>query len=96
MAAKPFIGADAGQFSLTLFSIAFFSIAMFFAWSQGKLIDTIGKFLTPALFIGLIVLAIAVFVNPQGEIVAATVSMLIVLSRLAFLKATIQWIRLVL
>lgn len=72
MAAKPFIGADAGQFSLTLFSIVFFSIAMFFAWSQGKLIDTIGKFLTPALFIGLIVLAIAVFVNPQGDIVAAT------------------------
>jgi LIVCS family branched-chain amino acid:cation transporter len=72
MAAKPFMSADAGQISLTLFSIAFFSIAMFFAWSQGKLIDTIGKFLTPALFIGLIILAIAVFVNPQGEIVAAT------------------------
>lgn len=72
MAAKPFMSAEAGQLSLTLFSIAFFSIAMFFAWSQGKLIDTIGKFLTPALFIGLIILAIAVFVNPQGDIVAAT------------------------
>ena len=72
MAAKPFMSAEAGQLSLTLFSIAFFSIAMFFAWSQGKLIDTIGKFLTPALFVGLIILAIAVFVNPQGDIVAAT------------------------
>ncbi|MCP4788826.1 MAG: branched-chain amino acid transport system II carrier protein, partial [Gammaproteobacteria bacterium] len=72
MAAKPFMSAEAGQLSLTLFSIAFFSIAMFFAWSQGKLIDTIGKFLTPALFIGLIILAIAVFVNPQGDIVGAT------------------------
>ncbi|MGR6833160.1 branched-chain amino acid transport system II carrier protein [Aliivibrio wodanis] len=72
MAAKPFMSAEAGQLSLTLFSIAFFSIAMFFAWSQGKLIDTIGKFLTPALFIGLIILAVAVFVNPQGDIVAAT------------------------
>ena len=72
MAGKPFMSAEAGQLSLTLFSIAFFSIAMFFAWSQGKLIDTIGKFLTPALFIGLIILAVAVFVNPQGDIVAAT------------------------
>ncbi|MDD9195935.1 branched-chain amino acid transport system II carrier protein [Aliivibrio sp. S3MY1] len=71
MAAKPFMSAEAGQLSLTLFSIAFFLVAMFFAWSQGKLIDTIGKFLTPALFIGLIILAIAVFVNPQGDIVAA-------------------------
>ncbi|WP_234911708.1 branched-chain amino acid transport system II carrier protein, partial [Vibrio anguillarum] len=43
----------------------------FFAWSQGKLIDVIGKVLTPALFIGLLVLAVAVFLNPQGEMVAA-------------------------
>ena len=70
MAVKPFF-IDAAQAHLTIFSIAFFAIAMFFAWSQGKLIDVIGKVLTPALFIGLVILAIAVFVNPQGEIVAA-------------------------
>lgn len=70
MAVKPFF-IDASQAHLTIFSIAFFAIAMFFAWSQGKLIDVIGKVLTPALFIGLVILAIAVFVNPQGEIVAA-------------------------
>lgn len=70
MAVKPFI-ADAGQASLTIFSVAFFAVALFFAWSRGKLIDMIGKFLTPALFVVLAVLAIAVFVNPQGEILAA-------------------------
>ncbi len=70
MAIKPFI-ANAAQLDLTLFSILFFSIAMFFAWFQGKLIDVIGKFLTPALFVTLVVLAIAVFVNPQGTILAA-------------------------
>ncbi|MDL5030153.1 MULTISPECIES: branched-chain amino acid transport system II carrier protein [Vibrio] len=70
MAVKPFF-IDASQAHLTLFSIAFFVVAMFFSWSQGKLIDVIGKVLTPALFVGLVVLAIAVFVNPQGDILAA-------------------------
>lgn len=44
---------------------------MFFSWSQGKLVDLIGKLLTPALFIGLIILALGVFMNPQGEMIAA-------------------------
>lgn len=70
MAVKPFI-ADAGQFDLTIFSMFFFLVAMFFAWSQGKLIDIIGKVLTPALFVCLVVLAVSVFINPQGEIMAA-------------------------
>ncbi len=71
MAVKPFLSADAGQASLTTFSVIFFAIALFFAWSRGKLIDMIGKFLTPALFIVLAVLAVAVFINPQASIVAA-------------------------
>ncbi|MDN3682736.1 branched-chain amino acid transport system II carrier protein [Vibrio tapetis subsp. quintayensis] len=70
MAIKPFI-LDASQLHLTLFSILFFAVAMFFAWSQGKLIDTIGKLLTPALFVALIVLAVSVFLFPQGDIMAA-------------------------
>lgn len=70
MAIKPFI-TDASQTSLTIFSILFFAVALFFAWSRGKLIDMIGKFLTPVLFLVLTVLAIAVFINPQGSIIAA-------------------------
>lgn len=70
MAVKPFF-ADAVQSHLTIFSILFFAVAMFFAWSQGKLIDVIGKVLTPALFVGLVVLALAVFIDPQGSIITA-------------------------
>ena len=55
MAVKPFF-IEATDAHLALFSVLFFTIAMFFAWSQGKLIDVIGKVLTPALFIGLIIL----------------------------------------
>lgn len=67
MAIKPFL-LEATQLDLTLFSCLFFSVAMFFAWYQGKLIDAIGKMLTPVLFISLIVLAISVFASPQGSI----------------------------
>lgn len=70
MAVKPFF-LDASQAHLTSFSILFFAVAMAFAWSQGRLIDLIGKVLTPVLFLGLIILAIAVFVDPQGEMMAA-------------------------
>ncbi len=48
----------------------FFVITLMFSWSRGKLIDNIGKILTPALFLLLICLAIGVVVAPQGEIAA--------------------------
>jgi len=67
MAVKPLLA----NLDLSLFSVVFFAIAMFFSWSQGKLIDVIGKVLTPALFIGLIVLSVSVFLYPQGEMLAA-------------------------
>ncbi|MFV0448271.1 MAG: branched-chain amino acid transport system II carrier protein [Vibrio sp.] len=67
MAVKPLFS----DVNLTLFSVLFFSVAMFFSWSQGKLIDVIGKVLTPALFIGLIVLALGVFIDPQSPMMAA-------------------------
>ncbi|MFG0771595.1 branched-chain amino acid transport system II carrier protein [Vibrio plantisponsor] len=67
MAVKPLFA----DLNLTIFSILFFAVAMFFSWSQGKLIDVIGKVLTPALFIGLIVLALGVFIDPQGQMLAA-------------------------
>lgn len=70
MGLKPFL-SNPGQLELTLFSIVFFVVAMSFAWSQGKLLDVIGKVLTPILFLGLIVLSVMVFINPQGEILSA-------------------------
>lgn len=70
MGLKPFI-SEPSQFHLTVFSIIFFAVAMLFAWSQGKLLDVIGKILTPVLFLGLLILSVMVFINPQGEIIAA-------------------------
>lgn len=65
MAVNPLIGSTSSTY-LTLFSVLFFIVAGFFSWYQGKLIDLIGKVLTPALFVGLVVVAVGVFTNPQG------------------------------
>lgn len=70
MAVKPFFSHPT-QIDLTLFSILFFTVAMAFAWSQGKLIDLIGKVLTPLLILGLVTLGLAVVLDPQGQILAA-------------------------
>ncbi|ASA56357.1 branched-chain amino acid transport system II carrier protein [Vibrio gazogenes] len=70
MAFKPLVGESSFS-NLTFFSVLFFVIAAFFSWSQGKLIDLIGKVLTPTLFIGLIIVAVGVFIHPQGTITAA-------------------------
>lgn len=68
MGIKPFLGDAANDMTLALYSVVFFIITAYFALSQGKLIDNIGKILTPALIVLLTVLAIAVFMMPQGEI----------------------------
>jgi LIVCS family branched-chain amino acid:cation transporter len=68
MGIKPFLGDAANDTILALYSIIFFIITAYFALSQGKLIDNIGKILTPALVTLLTVLAIAVFIMPQGDI----------------------------
>lgn len=70
MAIKPFL-PDAASYSLALFSVLFFTVAAFFSWYQGKLIDLIGKVLTPLLFAGLVIVAVGVFINPQGDLMPA-------------------------
>lgn len=70
MAVQPLLH-HATPIDLMLFSVVFFLLAIIFSWSQGKLIDIIGKVLTPVLFLGLIILAVSTFIHPQGMIAAA-------------------------
>jgi len=67
MGIKPFFGEQAGQGSLALFSLLYFGLAMLLSLEQGRLLDAIGKVLTPVLVLLLGVLALAVLVAPQGE-----------------------------
>lgn len=70
MGVQPFI-TEPTSMHLIGFSVVFFGIAIFFALYQGKLLDLIGKVLTPILFISLVLLSVMVVLNPQGGIEAA-------------------------
>lgn len=67
----PFLDTGSSSAQL-LFTVAFFSLALIFALYPGKLMDTIGKVLTPALLVLLLVLAASVIIAPQDPIAAAS------------------------
>jgi len=54
------------------FSIAFCTLSLMLAIKPGKLVDIIGKFMTPALIVMLAVLVITAMFNPQGSATSAT------------------------
>ncbi|WP_051532280.1 branched-chain amino acid transport system II carrier protein [Brackiella oedipodis] len=59
---------------LLIFSIVFFAIACWFSLSPSKLIDRIGKILTPVLLICIIALVVTTLVSPMGSLQEATKS----------------------
>ena len=64
---KPFLGAGVSEsLVLLLFSIVFFALAYFLAMNPGKLIDRIGKILTPALLLGIAILGLKTILDPMG------------------------------
>ncbi|WP_439846049.1 branched-chain amino acid transport system II carrier protein [Bacillus spizizenii] len=67
---KPFLSDDAGPVSLIIFTILFFTVACLLSLNPTKIIDVVGKFLTPIklTFIGLLV--VVAVVHPIGTIQA--------------------------
>jgi LIVCS family branched-chain amino acid:cation transporter len=69
---RPFLAAEdltLGQFIYTLF---FFGATYYLAMTPNKLIDRVGKMLTPALLAFLFILFVKSFVTPLGEVLDAT------------------------
>ena len=65
MSVAPLIGG----ISPVVFSIAFFIVVLLLCIRQSAVIDVVGKVLTPALLIGLLVLIIKGIISPLGSIV---------------------------
>ena len=64
---KPFLGEGTSEsLVLLLFSIVFFALAYYLAMTPGKLIDRIGKILTPTLLLGIAILGFKTIVDPMG------------------------------
>lgn len=66
----PFLPAAFAEssWSLTIFTIIFFTITVLFAMNPTKLVDRIGKVLTPLLILVIGLLAIKSFLTPMGAI----------------------------
>lgn len=60
--------------SPVVFSIIFFAVILLLSIKQSAVIDIVGKILTPALLIGLLVLIVKGFVSPIGDIIDTSVS----------------------
>ena len=65
MSVAPLIGGV----SPVIFSVAFFIVVLLLSIRQSAVIDVVGKVLTPALLIGLLVLIIKGIISPLGSIV---------------------------
>ena len=63
----PFIG-EASSASLAGFSVVFFSVVLYLALFPGKLLDAIGKYITPMLVAVLALIALGVVFFPQGPV----------------------------
>ena len=63
----PFVGDNAGSMMRLLFCTAFFAISWYLCLNPGKLLESVGKLITPALIILLLILGLSPFFNPQGQ-----------------------------
>jgi len=63
---KPYLSEQSGQLPLLIFSILFFLVTCLFSLNPSKMIDIVGKWLTPLLILFISILSIAAIVKPMG------------------------------
>ncbi|WP_163182464.1 branched-chain amino acid transport system II carrier protein [Neobacillus sedimentimangrovi] len=66
----PFLGEGAGQTGLLIFSLVFFLVTIWFSLNPAKIVDNVGKILSPLIIILIFVLLLMVLINPMGSIEA--------------------------
>ncbi|EKN70560.1 branched-chain amino acid transporter [Neobacillus bataviensis LMG 21833] len=64
----PFVGGGFGQVGLILFTCVFFLVTLWFSLNPAKIVDNVGKILSPGIIILLFVLLVMVMVKPVGSI----------------------------
>ncbi|MCI1589384.1 branched-chain amino acid transport system II carrier protein [Heyndrickxia oleronia] len=69
---KPFLPEDVGFLPLLIFTIIFFGMTCYFSMNASKIVDIVGKILTPLLLIFIAILIITAIIYPMGEFQAPT------------------------
>lgn len=64
----PFIGESFGQVGLFVFTLVFFIVTLLFSLNPAKLVDHVGKILSPAIIVLIFLLLVMVIVKPLGSI----------------------------
>ncbi len=66
----PFVGESVGQAGLLIFTLIFFGVTLWLSLNPAKIVDRIGKILSPGIVLLLGVLLIMVVIKPMGAIEA--------------------------
>ena len=66
----PFVGEGFGQAGLFIFTLLFFIVTLWFSLNPAKIVDNVGKIMSPAIIILLFILLAMVIVKPMGSIEA--------------------------
>ncbi|NLJ99116.1 MAG: branched-chain amino acid transport system II carrier protein [Tissierellia bacterium] len=64
----PFIPGQYLKLGLFIFSFIFFALTLYFSLRPGRILDWVGKYLTPIFLVLLSILLIATFVKPMGQV----------------------------
>lgn len=72
IAVRPFLPEGSADMVLPIFLAVFFAITFWFSATPSKLVDRVGKLLTPALVLTLALFILQSFVSPMGEPLAAS------------------------
>ncbi len=64
----PFIGKEYLRIGLFIFSFIFFALTLYFSLRPRRILDWVGKYLTPTFLVLLSILLIVTFVKPMGQI----------------------------
>ena len=63
----PYINADYAGIGLFIFTIVFFGVTLWLSLNPSKIVDNVGKYLSPGILIGLFILLIFVIIKPMGD-----------------------------
>jgi branched-chain amino acid:cation transporter, LIVCS family len=66
----PFVGESFGQVGLFMFTLVFFIVTLWFSLNPAKLVDHVGKILSPVIIVLIFLLLVMVIVKPLGSIEA--------------------------
>lgn len=64
---RPFVSDEKVKMGLIIFSVLFFAVTLFFALRPARILDWVGKYLTPLFLILLSVLIVLSIVNPMSD-----------------------------